>query len=267
MGSPNSAVVANMVMEDVEQRALATSPVKPFFWKRYVDDVISASSGGAPPIAFKFSRAVYHLHSIRRLRRGIMFLMSWRQMAIKKPFSVTAKNQLQLVALLMKGNQRLILLLLLTFRVLRNPSREFWIATTLKLLKNLFRLWGIFSPNLTILSRKNNEPTPLILFLAMTVTTNTSDRPNVSLVHRLKDHQKAVFFCKKESSALSEHTCLTNHTVGWDNSKIITTNRCYHLRLCLEAWHINSAHAPLNRDDGGSLPDAYLHLVRKKAAY
>ena len=44
MGSPVSAVIANMVMEDVEQRALATSPVKPFFWKRYVDDVISAVS-------------------------------------------------------------------------------------------------------------------------------------------------------------------------------------------------------------------------------
>ena len=81
---------------------------------------------------------------------------------------------------------------------------------------------------------------------------------------RLKEHQKAVFFCKKENSALSEHTCLTNHTIGWDNSKIITTNRRYHQRLCLEAWHINSAHAPLNRDDGGLLPDAYLHLVRKK---
>ena len=27
---------------------------------------------------------------------------------------------------------------------------------------------------------------------------------------RLKEHQKAVFFRKKENSALSEHTCLTN---------------------------------------------------------
>ncbi|CAN0493211.1 unnamed protein product, partial [Hapterophycus canaliculatus] len=45
---------------------------------------------------------------------------------------------------------------------------------------------------------------------------------------RLKEHQKAVFFCKKENSALSEHTCLTNHTIGWDNSKIIITNRRYH---------------------------------------
>ena len=32
----------------------------------------------------------------------------------------------------------------------------------------------------------------------------------------------------------------------------------------MEAWHINSAHAPLNCDDGGLLPDAYLHLVRKR---
>ena len=144
---------------------------------------------------------------------------------------------------------------------------EFWIATALKLLKNLFRLWGIFLPNLRILSRKNNQPIWFILSLAMTVTTNTSDRPNLCLVHAWKSIKKRFSLVKKENSALSEHACLTNHTVGRDNSKIITTNRRYHQRLCLEAWHINSAHAPLNRDDGGLFPDAaYLHLVRKKAA-
>ena len=31
---------ANLVMEDVEQRALASTPVNPSFWKRFVDDVI-----------------------------------------------------------------------------------------------------------------------------------------------------------------------------------------------------------------------------------
>ena len=36
--------------------------------------------------------------------------------------------------------------------------------------------------------------------------------------------------------------------------------------LCLEAWHINSAYAPLNRNDSGLPPDAHLHLVRIKAA-
>ena len=45
-------------------------------------------------------------------------------MAIKKLFSVTAKNQLQLVALLMKENQRLVLLLFHTFRVFNGTHQE-----------------------------------------------------------------------------------------------------------------------------------------------
>jgi hypothetical protein len=44
MGSPVSAVIANLVMEDVEQRALASVPVYLSFWKRFVDDVNSAVS-------------------------------------------------------------------------------------------------------------------------------------------------------------------------------------------------------------------------------
>jgi hypothetical protein len=44
MGSPISAVIANLVMEDVKQRALASVPVSLLFWKRFVDDVISAVS-------------------------------------------------------------------------------------------------------------------------------------------------------------------------------------------------------------------------------
>ena len=58
MGSPVSDVITNIVMEDVEQRALATSPVKPFFWKRYVDDVISAVSGN------EAERLLSHLNSV-----------------------------------------------------------------------------------------------------------------------------------------------------------------------------------------------------------
>ena len=58
MGSLVSAVIANMVMEEVEQRALATSLVKPFFWKRYVDDVTSAVSGN------EADRLLSHLDSI-----------------------------------------------------------------------------------------------------------------------------------------------------------------------------------------------------------
>ena len=61
-----------------------------------------------------------------------------------------------------------------------------------------------------------------------------------------------------------EIKCVTNHEIAKKtNSKIITTNPRYHQRRCPEAWHIDSAHAPLNRNDGGLLPEAHLHLVNR----
>ena len=42
MGSPVSVVVANLVMEDVEQEALSTFHTPPRFWRRYVDDTCTA---------------------------------------------------------------------------------------------------------------------------------------------------------------------------------------------------------------------------------
>ena len=42
MGSPVSVVVANLVMEDVEQEALSTFHTPLRFWRRYVDDTCTA---------------------------------------------------------------------------------------------------------------------------------------------------------------------------------------------------------------------------------
>ena len=43
LGSPVSVTVANLVMEDVEDRALVTTDVPVRFWRRYVDDTCTAS--------------------------------------------------------------------------------------------------------------------------------------------------------------------------------------------------------------------------------
>ena len=46
MGSPVSVTVANLVMEDVEQRALNTCASPPAFWKCYVDDTFTVLPKG-----------------------------------------------------------------------------------------------------------------------------------------------------------------------------------------------------------------------------
>ena len=96
----------------------------------------------------------------------------------------------------------------------------------------------------------------------MTVIASILDRPNISL-YTFERALKTGLLLKGKNSALSEHTCLANYTVGWDRSKIITTNQRYHQCLRLKALHINSAHASVNHDSS-LLPDAYLHLIRKK---
>jgi hypothetical protein len=44
MGSPVSVVMANLVMEDVERRALSTLSTPPRYWKRYIDDTFAILS-------------------------------------------------------------------------------------------------------------------------------------------------------------------------------------------------------------------------------
>ena len=44
MELPVSVMVVNLVMEDMEERALSTCEPPPLFWKRYVDDVCAALS-------------------------------------------------------------------------------------------------------------------------------------------------------------------------------------------------------------------------------
>ena len=112
-----------------------------------------------------------------------MFLMSLRRMAAPKLFSVTAENQLQLVAPLMRRNQRQVLLRFPYTQGVTEPIKRILNSHNVKVAQKPFQTLGIFLPNLRILLRKNNEPTLFILFRAMTVITSISDRPNVSLVH------------------------------------------------------------------------------------
>ena len=58
MGSPVSATIADLVMEDVEKRALSSFPNPPPFWKRYVDDTCTTLHPDSIPVFHQ------HLNSI-----------------------------------------------------------------------------------------------------------------------------------------------------------------------------------------------------------
>ena len=125
-----------------------------------------------------------------------------------KLFSVTVKNQLQLVALLMKGNQRLVLLLFLAFRVFTEPIKRILNSHNFKGAQKPFQTLGhIFAKPRDPVTKEQRTDA------IYSIPCNDCDDEYIGQTKRqfgtrLKEHQKAVFFCKKENSALSEHTCL-----------------------------------------------------------
>ena len=75
MGSPVSVTVANLAMEDVEERALTSFPSTPPFWKRYVDDTCTA---------LRLNQlAAFHEHC-NSMEPSID--MKWRRKKLKLPF-------------------------------------------------------------------------------------------------------------------------------------------------------------------------------------
>ena len=66
MGSPVSAVIANLYMEDFEEQTLTSTPCMPKIWKRYVDDTFTILSRDKVDIFLQ------HLNSQQRTIRFTM---------------------------------------------------------------------------------------------------------------------------------------------------------------------------------------------------
>ena len=72
MGSPVSAVIANLYMESFEEQAITTSSYEPRIWKRYVDDtftILDRENVRRLLTAFKQPAAFHPLHHGDRERQ------------------------------------------------------------------------------------------------------------------------------------------------------------------------------------------------------
>ena len=63
-------MVANLVMEDVEQEALSTFHTPPRFWRRYIDDTCTALPSDLVNFFMTVSTLAYSFHSGEVVRRA-----------------------------------------------------------------------------------------------------------------------------------------------------------------------------------------------------
>ena len=117
---------------------------------------------------------------------------------------------------------------------LRNLLKESYVVTTLKLHKTFFLTLNHIFAKPKDPAPKEQKSVTICSFPCNDCNQEYIGQTERQFGTRLKEHQKAISLSNEDNSALSEHTCQTNHTINWDNSKIITTNR-YHQRRCLEA--------------------------------
>nr|XP_039270061.1 uncharacterized protein LOC120344816 [Styela clava] len=83
-----------------------------------------------------------------------------------------------------------------------------------------------------------------------------------SLETRRKEHQRDVKQKKFEKSALSKHALSTNHSIDWDNSRILEHEIHYRKRLFLESYHINKEKNSMNDKETTLFPHVYKSLFR-----
>ena len=88
MGHPVSAVIAELLMQEVEEKALETSPIGPKWWRRYVDDSNACIK--------RDSVEVFHSH-LSSINANI-------QSTVEMPTTTTGRNS---IAFLDTNNTRL----------------------------------------------------------------------------------------------------------------------------------------------------------------
>ncbi|XP_068720591.1 uncharacterized protein [Montipora capricornis] len=250
MGSPVSAVIANLYMESFEQQATSTSAYKPRIWKRYVDDTFTILDRGnvdsflqhlnnqQPSIRFTMEteneyKLVFLDTAVSREPDGC--LTTSKITKTRKPSSSaepTIKYKSTAVLPYVKGLSE----------QLRRCLQQQGIRTVLKsetiLRSHLVRPKDAVEPTKQdgVVYRNPCE-------------CGETGRP---MQDRIKEHERDIRLARTQTSAVSEHANNTGHSPLWNAVKFSDRDPHWYTRRVKEAIHIRLHPNNINRDSGKS---------------
>ncbi|KAL9955800.1 hypothetical protein ACROYT_G037181 [Oculina patagonica] len=248
MGSPVSAVVANLYMESFEEQGITSTSYKPKIWKRYVDDTFTI------------------------LDRGIVdsFLQHLNNQQPSIRFTMEAENGCKIAFLDTTVSREPDGRLTCTTSVYRKPTHtDQYLARSprpesrapvlsLRPSLNLLRFYPIskvFPNNLDAASIIKAIPCE-----CGKVYIGETGRP---MQDRIKEHDRDIRLARIQTSAVSEHTHNTGHYPLWNEVKFIDRESHWFTRRVKEVIQIRLHPNNINRDSGIEIPEAWMPTIKK----
>ena len=214
-------------MESVEKRALSAyqSPIP--FWKRYVDDTVTALPWDS----------IKNFHSHLNSFKNIHPVHSWRKDR-QHPFIPGHKD---------------------------HPPWGYWdhwdpnvLLTTRR--TSPVQMTSHWSEWRTQLSTTENWCSLQDPLWRLPQKLHYHSQTSKTLKYRLTEPKRALRSGEAAQSAVAEHAMKEDHTIKWEEADMVDHDPRYCQRCTLEAWHIRAEQQKMNRDDG-SLPVVHNPLI------
>ncbi|XP_071505303.1 uncharacterized protein [Diadema antillarum] len=240
MGSPVSAVIANLYMEFFEEQALKTCPPNcaPRVWKRYVDDtfIITARSSA----------------------NDLLEHMNAQQPSIR--FTMETES-----------DERIAFLDTLVHRDTEGRLTTTVIAHTLRQRLEKHDIRVVFKSD-TIRNQLVRPKDPVLPVrrhgVVYKIPCSTCDKIYIGKTgrpvgERMHEHRRDVRLGRTESSAVAEHAWSSEHHPNWEKVSCIAQDKHWYTRRVKEAIHIRLHPNNINRDSGIDIPDEWLSAIRR----
>ncbi|KAL9967396.1 hypothetical protein ACROYT_G025613 [Oculina patagonica] len=266
MGSPVSAVVANLYMENFEEQAITSSSYKPKIWKRYVDDTFTILDRGS------VDSFLQHLNN---QQPSIRFTMETEN-DCKIAFLDTTVSR--------EPDGRLTTSKITKTRkpsTSAEPTTEFKSTAVLPYVKGLSEqlrrclqqqgVRAVFKSETTLRSHlvrpkdavdstKQDGVVYRIPCECGKVYIGETGRP---MQDRIKEHDRDIRLARTQTSAVAEHTNNTGHYPLWNEVNFIDRDQHWYKRRVKEAIHIRLHPNNINRDNGIEIPEAWMPTIKK----